>query len=248
MKPTDMSPPEGVDARVFEKVVQHCQEAYRADEPFRAQLGGHELIVHPGVFNPAIGHTPPAIIESLIVPAGGDVLDMGCGTGVFGILALLRGARSALLADKSPAAIVNARANVELHALEDRCEVVSSDLYDEIDREIHKRRFAVIYSNLPFLWAERPISERFGPFSPDTVPESYAYYDGAYLTIERFFLAAPDYLTPDGCIQCTWSTYANHERLASILDRAGLVKQQIHSVPDLESGDEYLVYRIERRT
>ena len=67
------------------------------------------------------------------VTAPKRILDLCCGSGCLGILAAKRfGQVRVLLADIDPLAVTTARRNVEEHGLEDRVEVLRSDLFERI--------------------------------------------------------------------------------------------------------------------
>ncbi|HWN67117.1 MAG TPA: methyltransferase, partial [Haliangium sp.] len=67
-----------------EPLLAHWRAAYTSDEPRTIRVEGHELILHPGVFNPAVGWASIGLIEAMPPVEGKAVLDMGCGTGVLG--------------------------------------------------------------------------------------------------------------------------------------------------------------------
>jgi len=58
------------------------------------------------------------------------VLDVGCGSGVLGIAAVLLGARSAVGVDNDPDALTSAAENVELNAVGDKVRLLNEDLRD----------------------------------------------------------------------------------------------------------------------
>jgi ribosomal protein L11 methyltransferase len=75
---------------------------------------------------------------------GARVLDMGCGTAVLGIVALMHGAQQGVGIEIEPYAADNARELVELHGLKERLEVRTGDA-DQLGEE---ERFDVIYANI----------------------------------------------------------------------------------------------------
>ncbi|RMF15148.1 MAG: 50S ribosomal protein L3 N(5)-glutamine methyltransferase [Gammaproteobacteria bacterium] len=78
------------------------------------------------------------------------ILDMCCGSGCIGIAAARYFPEAEVtLADISPEALEVARRNVARHSMEDRIEVVQSDLFDQLEGTWH-----VILTNPPYVDAE----------------------------------------------------------------------------------------------
>jgi ribosomal protein L11 methyltransferase len=75
---------------------------------------------------------------------GLKVLDMGCGTAILAILALMHGAEQALGIEIEPHAADNARELAEVHELSDRLEVRTGDISALRPDEA----FEVIYANI----------------------------------------------------------------------------------------------------
>lgn len=115
---------------------------------------------------------------------GRNVLDMGCGSGIQGLIAASAGARSVVLSDISTWAFDNTRENVELFKLQQTCQVRKGDLFARVPE-----RFDVIIFNQPF-FASDPIPE---------IPVSRAIFDGGDL-IHRFFNEAKDHLNQRGIL------------------------------------------------
>ena len=99
--------------------------------PFHpAPAGGLDLVIRPEM-SFGTGHHPTTrlMMESLLnlPPVGARVLDMGTGTGVLAIAAVLLGAQQCLAVEIDPGAAENARSNVQLNAVETRVEVRCGD-------------------------------------------------------------------------------------------------------------------------
>lgn len=217
-------------------------ESYSA-EPCIVEVAGIDLIINPRVFRAAGASTTATLIEALGTPDGLRVLDMGCGTGIVGILAALRGASSVVLADKSSEAVHNAQMNVEFHGLEACCEVRQSDLFSSID----DGPFDLIVFNVPFLYAQEETSEILVPVPlhlEQAIPPPDAFIDVGYRLIREFMRDARAYLTATGVIRCTFASFANHAAFDEILGEFDLVKQTLVSRPEPEYGLEYLAYEI----
>lgn len=74
---------------------------------------------------------------------GKRVLDVGCGSGILGLSALLLGADSAQLVDIDSQATAIALHNAEINGLQNRCEILTGNLTEEVDGV-----FDVVFANL----------------------------------------------------------------------------------------------------
>ena len=74
---------------------------------------------------------------------GKSVLDVGCGSGILGLAALLKGANHAILTDIDMQATEATLVNAGLNGLTDKCTVVCGDLAKDIDEQ-----FPVVFANL----------------------------------------------------------------------------------------------------
>jgi len=112
-----------------------------------------------------------------------SVIDMGCGTGLQGIVAGLYGAKRVVFSDIAPEAVENTKANVEKFDLKN-IEVVEGDLFASI-----KERADIIIFNHPF-------------FSDETMEgmkvEKTMREQGKL--IHRFFDDCKNFLNQDGII------------------------------------------------
>lgn len=115
----------------------------------RSRFADVEFLVAPGVIIP---RSPIAeLIHNTFRPwiheLPARVLDLCCGSGCIGIATALRFPDAqVVLADIDDAALALARRNVELHGLEDRIEVLRSDLFEAIEGD-----FDLILTNPPYV-------------------------------------------------------------------------------------------------
>ncbi|EDM80531.1 modification methylase HemK [Plesiocystis pacifica SIR-1] len=231
----------GFDAGLDDRFRVYC-ETYSA-EPTVATVAGVELELHPRVFRAAGASTTLTLLEALGEPEGLRVLDMGCGSGAVGVIAALRGAASVHLADLSPDAVANARANVRRHGLEDRCEVRCSDLFAAFSDE----RFDLIVFNVPFLYAAENEATTALPIPAHLegrLPPAQAFIDVEYRLIRAFISQAKTYLAPGGVIRCTFANFGNHAVFDAIVEANGLSRTTVARRPEPEYGLEYLAYEL----
>ena len=108
------------------------------------------------------------LIENEFAPwlahAPATILDLGAGSGCIGIACAHQfPAARVVLSDVDPRALDVARANVALHRVEDRVDVVASDVFAGLPR----RRFDLIVTNPPYVaaaeWRRLPREHRHEP-------------------------------------------------------------------------------------
>jgi 16S rRNA (guanine966-N2)-methyltransferase len=104
----------------------------------------------PGL-RPTTERVREAVFSILGNIAGARVLDLFCGTGALGIEAISRGAASATLVDRRPAA---ARRNVQALELGDRMEVVGGDAARFL-RRAPEAGFELVLCDPPYRLADR---------------------------------------------------------------------------------------------
>jgi 16S rRNA (guanine1207-N2)-methyltransferase len=103
------------------------------------------LVTQAGVFAGArLDAGTRLLLEHLSIPAGADVLDLGCGVGVIGFVASRLGAGSITMTDANLLAIQAAQHNADALGIPAR--VLASDVYAHLD----DARFDLIVSNPPF--------------------------------------------------------------------------------------------------
>lgn len=86
------------------------------------------------------------LLENVVVPEKGVVLDLGTGTGVIGIfLAKTNPFLKVYMTDINPLAIRLARINAKINNVINNVVVLESDLYDKLDKHF----FDAIYTNPP---------------------------------------------------------------------------------------------------
>ncbi len=87
------------------------------------------------------------LLEHLLLPDEGLILDIGTGVGVIGIYALKKNPKlRALMLDINPNAVKIAKLNSRINGVEERTCFLVSNLYDKLKPNL---RFSAIYSNPP---------------------------------------------------------------------------------------------------
>jgi methylase of polypeptide subunit release factors len=144
----------------------------------RVVVGGLDLLVPPGVLDPVLfrsGAWFAAQVAARVVP-GASVLDLGCGTGVVGLMAQARGGRVTAV-DRDARAVAAARTNGLGRVLE-------GDLFAPVAGET----FDLVAFNPPYLRGE-----------PGRRALGHALYAGPdFELLRRFHHDLPTALSPGG--------------------------------------------------
>lgn len=109
----------------------------------------YPIMTMPGLFSwNELDEGTALLLDHLVaepVSAGQDVLDVGCGYGIVGIVAAQGGAQVTLI-DDDLRAVRCASESVRLNGLDDRCAVLPGD----VTEGLADRRFDLVLSNPPF--------------------------------------------------------------------------------------------------
>lgn len=107
---------------------------------------------------------------------GKTVLDMGCGSGILGLSALLLGASHATLVDLDQQAVEATRANAVFNGLEDKCDIICGDLTEKVSG-----KFDFCFANLTADILKR-LAKTLTAFLAD----------GAYISLSGILLSLKD--------------------------------------------------------
>lgn len=116
------------------------------DDIYLFDYDGIFFIGYPNVYSPVI--FPGAKLQKKIPVKQGDrFLEIGCGTGVFSVIAALDGAEVVYSIDINPDAVANTLLNAETHGVSDKMKVMQGDMFSPLGNE---DLFDIIYFNIPF--------------------------------------------------------------------------------------------------
>ncbi len=181
----DLNPKQ--QAQVDMQLQKHTHDSYTVDIELAPDHILKEFSVHKDVFRPDITsakYLSTWLLKNSDEYADALVIDMGCGTGIQGIVTALYGASHAILADVSLESVANAQKNIDAYQLADKAEAIESDLFEGIFDEAK-----LIVFNHPF----------FSANYYEEIPISRSMLGGEVL-IHKFLEAAPEYLRSDGKI------------------------------------------------
>jgi len=178
---------------------------FRPDKSFSGQYLARVLKTHPETYQ------------------NKSVLDMGCGTGLLGIICAMQGASSVFFSDVNPVVVENVLLNSKEMKLEN-IGVVSGDLFENIG----KKRFDVIIFNPP-------------GFSGNALNYIEATLVSPNRLIDKFFTQAPMYLSKIGRIIMPTSSLHDPDRTPFTLAKKYGYSFEILDEHKTENATQYTV-------
>jgi len=165
---------------------------------------GKPFLVLPNVFPPK--SDTQLLIDNMGFEHGTLALDMGTGTGVLAVFAVLKGARSVVAADINPDAVRNAELNAERFDMQ---ALIKPRLSDGFSAFADSEKFDVILANLP------------GRSETAADVVEAAQWDSEFRLHKSFFEEAPAHLRSNGRILMTKANYPELNAVVDLAERLG---------------------------
>jgi len=205
----------------------------RLASPSVEVVDGAFLVVLPGVHNPSLFRSGALLAHSLadlVAKHAGTrrktALDMGTGSGIGAVFAARLGYHVTGV-DINPDAVRCARANAILNGVDDKCDILHGDLFELVAC----KRFDLVLFNPPF-FRGKPRNQADAAWRSTDVPE-------------RFALALPGALEPDGVALVVLSTDGDQRGILDALQRQSL---SINPVVQHDFGNEIMTIYAVRNT
>ncbi len=188
------------EEQVKKQIKMHDHRNYAANIPLTDNFTLESFWVMEDVFRPDIMMSKrfASWLYQQDIFEGKEVLDMGCGTGILGIVAGYKGAKKITFSDISEKAASNAALNLLSQGFADRYDTLSGDLFKSL--WIPRRpleSFDVILFNHPFFDGT---ADEHHPIGKTML--------GGHETLERFLEGAPECMNPDANIYQSYWDFA----------------------------------------
>jgi methylase of polypeptide subunit release factors len=185
--------PKNINPEITRKFVEFLKGKSESG-PYRVEVKvGDKIVpidVFPTVFTPRSDYSvsSKSVFETFGNLKGLEVADIGSGSGIESIVAIMAGASHVDAADINQQAVDCSKHNVELNGLQGKIEVIHSDLF----RNFPKKKYDLIIANLPIV-----------NFDAGDGPINQALYDNGFKIHKRLFTYAKEFLTENGIITFT---------------------------------------------
>jgi HemK-related putative methylase len=193
------------------------------------RVAGCDLLILPGVMNPRIfrsgAYFARAVQGGLIEPES-QVLDMGAGSGIVGIVAARAGANVVAI-DINPAAVRCTRINAMLNTVEDRVDARQGDLFEPVQGQCFEH---ILFNPPYFRGAPQPGFE-----------QSWRSVDA----VERFAADLGRHLAPGGSALLALSTHGDVAGFQRAFNKNGYEHTIVSSRRLL--AETFLVFRFRPR-
>ena len=163
------------------------------DQKYSFEFRGKRFVGYPNIYSPVI--FPGASKQAdIAIREGERFLEIGSGTGVFSVLAAIKGAEVVAI-DINPDAVANTLENAKLHGVENRLIALQGDLFQPLGAN---SAFDLIFFNIPFCHRNCKVT--------DLTPLARSLFDPEHDLLHRYLKEGKNYLKPNGRLLLGYST------------------------------------------
>lgn len=169
-----------------------AKENEKINDAYMFHVQGYDFIGFPKVLSPKLSPST-AVWKKLPININEKFLEIGCGTGVFSIIAAKLGASKVTATDINPHAVENTLANARLHNVESILEAYQSDIFNNVP---HNIKYDLILWNIPWLHTDKKELSLL----------EQATFDPNFTLLERYLSDAKMYLVKNGRLLVGYSS------------------------------------------
>jgi release factor glutamine methyltransferase len=175
----------------------------------RAHFDGYIFDVYEDVYEPA--EDSFLFAENLDIEEGADVLDLGAGCGILGVLAAKK-ASGVVAVDLNPYAVRCVRENSKLNRVRSKMDFIQADLFTALGANA---AFDLILFNAPYLPSDKSEATSW-------IGRSWAGGANGRQVVDRFISQVPLHLKPNGRVLLMQSTLTGVEETLRRFGEQGL--------------------------
>jgi release factor glutamine methyltransferase len=197
-----------MDARQ-RRIATELLATFRAPtEPSTCAFLGQEWDVLPTVVAPDQVVSAALYAEWLRYPIGGSFCEVGCGSGIYTVLAAQRGCQRVVGIDINPAAVQNTALNAERHGVGARVDARLGSMFEPLAGD---ERFDVIFWNSAHLEVDPDFE------STDVV--DFIVFDPGFDNHDAYFRDARRHLADRGRLFIGWTDLGDEKRLEALASK-----------------------------
>ena len=204
-------------------------------EKHKIKVLGETFEVFPSVFSPKYFKDPEFFVEELPINKGETFLEIGCGSGIISIFAILKGASKVVAIDINSKAVENTKHNAKIHGIQNKIKVLQGDVFKPLNDE----KFDTIFWNTPWgLVKETNLTQL-----------ENALWDTEYKSTTKFIKNANKYLNKNGRLLIGFSsTIGDLNYLQKIIKennyKAKIIKRTKSKAVDFSANFEIIEARL----
>ena len=185
--------PEDINPEITRNFVDFIKEKSETGQ-YRVEVKiGDKVVpidVFPTVFPPRSDYSvsSKSVFKTFGNLKGLEVADIGSGSGIESIVAVMAGAKHVDASDINQQAVACSKHNVKMNGLQNNIEIFYSDLFENFSN----KKYDFIIANLPIV-----------NFDADNNPINQALYDKDFEIHKKLFTEAKNFLTKNGIITFT---------------------------------------------
>lgn len=198
------------------------------DFPITIKLFEKDFVINRGVFSPEVYPETEFYTKEVLkyIKVGTRFLDMGCGSGVTGVMAADLGAK-VLSVDVNPDAVANAHENSIRLGVSENMTVIESDVFSEVPKG---SVFDLVYWNIPF----------HGTESTQLTSLQRAIFDPGYQSLRKFVSGIKEHTQPGSVVLVgTSETLGNNNLVHDLFLEEGInLKEVARTIEDPEAENK----------
>jgi|TARA_Y100000310_G_C20632248_1_gene789255 methylase of polypeptide subunit release factors len=182
---------------LLDETRQLLKESQISRKKYWIRILGKRFVTYPNVFSPKFFNSTEFFSKEIPINKGEKFLEMGSGSGVISVFALIKGASSVLSIDINSSAVKNTKENLKFHGFRNKSKVYNGDLFSPIK---NNEKFDTIFWAMPFGF----INEN----NLGNLEESV--FDPNYKSIRKFIKDSKIHLKRSGKLLIGFSTTLGH--------------------------------------
>lgn len=185
---------------LLDETRQLLKESQVSKKKYWIRVLDKKFVIYPNVFSPKFFNSTEFFSKELPISKGKKFLEIGSGSGVVSVFALIKGAPSIVAIDINLSAVENTRENLRIHGFSNKSKVYQGYLFNPLK---DKEKFDIIFWAMPFGFINKNKLNKL----------EESIFDPSYRSISKFVKDSKKYLNKHGRLLIGFSTTLGHYEL-----------------------------------